>query len=85
MSQQPPRTEALILTCIDQYRVAPDSEHAHLLMHVYSAAISTQMHSFAADRRIADLERQVSRVTSDLQDVQGDRQGYDRLKLRLDL
>ena len=66
-------------------QVAPDSEHAHLLMHVYSAAISTQMHSSAADRRIADLERQVSRVTSDLQDVQGDRQSYDRLKLRLDL
>ncbi|CAI5726821.1 unnamed protein product [Peronospora effusa] len=69
-------------------QVAPDrsGDYAHLLAAAYPAAVQSQAESAALKRQVTDLESQVSRLTSDLRDVRArDRQGYDRLKTRLDI
>lgn len=70
-----------------QVQVAPDrsGELAHLFAAALPASVQSQALS-AAERRIADLESQVSRLTSELHEIRAkDRQGYERLKTRLDL
>ena len=65
-------------------RVAPDrsGELAHLL----AAALPASQGLSAAERHIRDLDGQVLRLITDLHDVRAkDRQGYERLKTRLDL
>ncbi|CAI5714900.1 unnamed protein product [Peronospora farinosa] len=69
-------------------QVAPDrsGDYAHLLAAAYPAAVQSQAKSAALKRQVTDLESQVSRLTSYLRDVRArDRQGYDRLKTRLDI
>lgn len=71
-----------------QAQGAPDrsGDYAQLFAAAYPAVVQTQTQSAALERRVSDLESQVSRLTSDLHSVRAkDRQGYDRLKLRLDL
>ena len=69
-------------------QVATDrsGDYTHLLASAYPAAVQSQAESAALKRQVADLESQVSRMTSYLRDVKAkDRQGYDRLKARLNI
>ena len=62
------------------------SDDANLFAAAYPAVVHTQTQGAALERRVSELESQVSRLTSKLHDVSAKyRQGYDRLKLRLDL
>ena len=55
------------------------------LLAANSSIAQTQAHDAAVEKRIVDLERQVSQLTSALHDVRSKpRQGYDRLKIRID-
>ena len=69
-----------------QVSAAPDRSGD--IAHLIAAALPSSVHSqalSAVERRVADLESQVSRQTSELKEVRlKDRQGYARLKDRLD-
>ena len=66
--------------------VAPDTSVDFARLIATHAAIQTQAHGAAVDGRIVALESQVSQLTSTLRDVRMKaRQGYDRLKLRIDI
>ena len=61
-------------------------DYAHVLAAAFTAAVQTQAENAALNRSILDLESQVSRMASELQDAKvKDRQGYDHLKLRSDI
>ena len=69
-----------------QVSAAPDRSGD--IAHLIAAALPSSVHSqalSAVERRVADLESQVLRLTSELHEVRlKDRQSYERLKTRLD-
>ena len=83
--QATPQQESVGSDLHPQVSAAPDRSGD--IAHLIAAALPSSVHSqalSAVERRVADLESQVLRLTSELHEVRlKDRQGYARLKDRL--